>query len=350
MKVYKYTPHIKLFLESSALKLTPTFQLNDPFEAKITDSFIDNFEIEYKKIFKDNYKGVLPKIKKDLQDLNQYQGVISLSKKPLDILMLSHYASDHTGGILEFEVNALNDGYFNDTNLFDRDHDRTFKFGNVKYNDSRRYELNEDFNEYLSTEVYFDKYSAWKAEKEVRYVSDFRYSDYIIIPKSSLVNSYFEDIKKVSHLDMVSWQIEGDSFYYIFKSYDCDSGEERLYRSKKKKIRSIVGKIFGSNISSYEETSDNVNLKLKCSKSSFFGIDHAISWRTFTSKNCDFHPMIKVNRDALTGIYLGCRFNKDVLNESSLNLFPNLSKNVMQAELCGKEFKLNLSNIFEIRN
>ncbi|PSW67011.1 hypothetical protein C0W88_02255 [Photobacterium leiognathi subsp. mandapamensis] len=350
MKVYKYTPHIKLFLESSALKLTPTSQLNDPFEAKITDTFIDNFEISCKKIFKEKYKGIFPNIKKDLQDRSLYQGIISLSKKPLDILMLSHYASDHEGGILEFEVDSLNDGYLNETNLFNRNHDRAYKFGNVKYNDSRRYELNEDYNEYLSTDVYFDKYSAWKTEEEVRYVSDFRYSDYIIIPKNSLVNSYFEDIKKISSLEMVSWQIEGDSFYYIFKSYDCDSGEERLYRSKKKKIRSIVGKIFGGNISSYEETSDNVNLKLKCSKSSFFGIDQAMSWRTFTSKNCVFHPMIKVNRDALTGIYLGCKFNKDVLNESSLNLFPNLSKNIMQAELCGNNFRLNLSNIFETSN
>ncbi|ELB2967013.1 DUF2971 domain-containing protein [Vibrio parahaemolyticus] len=349
MKVYKYTPHIKLFLESSAMKLTPIIQLNDPFEAKLTDGFINNFDTECRRIFKDKYN-VFSKFKDDIQENSRYKGIVSLSRKPADIIMLSHYASNHVGGILEFEVDCISNNYCNSTSLFDRSNDKGYKFGKVKYKKSRRLELNDDFHEYLERGIYFEKYTGWSYEEEVRYMSDFRYSDYIVISKKSLVENYFESLSEQGFLNMMSWHIEGDSFYYVFESFDIDKCEDCLYRSKKKKIRSIIGKIFGNNIHSYEETGENVILKLKCNSHSYFAIDQAMSWHRFLARDYDFHPMIKVNREALTGVYLGCKFNTSEISESSISDFPNLCGNVMQAQLCGNDFKLNLVKAFEVCN
>lgn len=349
MKVYKYTPHIKLFLESSAMKLTPIIQLNDPFEAKLTDGFINNFDAECRRIFKDKYD-VFSKLKDDIQESSRYTGIVSLSRKPSDIIMLSHYASNHEGGILEFEVDCISNNYFNSTNLFDRTNDKGYKFGDIKYKKSRRIDLNDDFHEYLARGIYFEKYIGWDYEEEVRYMSDFRYSDYVSISKESLVKNYYESLSEYSSLDIISWHIEGDSFYYVFESFDSDKCEERLYRSKKKKIRSIIGRIFGNNIQSYKETSENVILKLKCNTHSYFAIDQAMSWRRFLERDYDFHPMIKVNREALTGVYLGCKFNTSEISASSISDFPNLGGNVMQAQLCGNDFKLNPVKAFEVCN
>ncbi|EKO3871376.1 DUF2971 domain-containing protein [Vibrio harveyi] len=349
MKVYKYTPHIKLFLETSAMKLTPIIQLNDPFEAKVTSGFINNFDAECRRIFKDKYD-VFSKLKDDIQENSIYKGVVSLSRKPFDIIMLSHYASNHEGGILEFEVDCISNNYCNSTNLFDRSNDNDYKFGEVKYKKSRRQELNDDFHEYLERDVYFEKYIDWRYEDEIRYISDFRYSDYIVISKKSLVGNHIKSISEGSFVDIVSWHIEGDCFYYVFELFDFDKREDRLYRSKKKKIRSIIGKIFRNNIHSYEETSENVILRLKCNTHTYFAIDQAVSWRSFLKRDYDFHPMIKVNREALTGVYLGCKFNTSEIVESSISTFPNLCGNVMQAQLCGNDFKLNLVKAFEVCN
>lgn len=276
MKVYKYTPHISLFLENSALKLTPTFQLNDPFEAKVTNSFASNFEIEFKKHIKGMSNEHVAKMMDGIKNKGRYKGIVSLSTKFLDILMLSHYASDHKGGILEFELDCMLDGYNNKTEIFQRSNNGAYNFGRVKYSKIRRSDLNEDFDKYLSSSVYFEKYLDWKYEEEVRYVSDFRNADYFIIPKNSLLKSYFENFKRNGTIDIVSWHIDGDSFYYTFEDFDWNSSKELLRRSKKKKVRSIVGKIFKNNILTYQETTEDIILGLKYSRNSYFAIDQAL--------------------------------------------------------------------------
>ena len=322
MKVYKYTPHIKLFLESSAMKLTPIIQLNDPFEAKLTDSFIDNFDALCRRVFKDKY-GFLSTLKDDIQEIGRYKGIVSLSRKPSDIIMLSHYASNHEGGILEFEVDPISNNYFNSTNLFDRSNDKDYRFGEIKYKESRRKDLKNEFHEYLLNGIYFEKYIGWSYEEEVRYMLDFRRSDYVIISKKSLVENNFKSLSKHDS-NIMSWHIEGDSFYFIMSS-GLDESEGRLYRSKKKKVRSIIGRIFGNHIRSYQETSENVILKLKCNTHKPFAILRGMAWQRFLEENYDFHPMIKVNREALTGVYLGCKFNTSEISASSISDFPNLS-------------------------
>ncbi|PKH03789.1 hypothetical protein CXF72_04225 [Psychromonas sp. MB-3u-54] len=248
MKVYKYTPHINQFIESSAMKLTPILQLNDPFEAKLTDGFINNLGIECKKIFKEKYDSIFPGFKDSIQESSRYKGIVSLSRKSSDIIMLSHYASNHEGGILEFEVSSLSDGSNNTTSLFDRLNKGSYNFGDVQYEKKRRLELSDDFDKYLSRDIFFEKYIEWEYEEEVRYASDFRNADSIIISKKSLVKNHFDELNENGDLNIVSWHIEDDCFYHIFESSDFDENEDRLYRSKKKKIRSIVGRIFRENI------------------------------------------------------------------------------------------------------
>jgi hypothetical protein len=40
MKIYKYTPHIDDFLKSSSLRVSPAYELNDPFEVVLSEKTI----------------------------------------------------------------------------------------------------------------------------------------------------------------------------------------------------------------------------------------------------------------------------------------------------------------------
>lgn len=328
------------------MKLTPTFHLNDPFEARLTDDFISNLGVEYKKLFKDKYDSIFPRFEETIQENSRYKGIVSFSRKACDIKMLSHYASDHAGGILEFEVENLSEGYNNVTSLFNTQDPVNYNFGDVKYDEARRVVISDDFDKYLSTDMFFEKFIDWDEEEEVRYTSDFRNADTIIISKESLVKNYFDELKEHGFFDLVSWHIDEDCFYYIYESFNYDENKNCFYRSKDKKIRSIIGKIFKENIHSYKEINENVILKLKCNTHSYFGIDQGMSWRRFLKRDYDFHPMIKVNPEALTGVFLGCKFNETDINDSIINKFPNLSGNIMKTKLCGNSFILKSTKLF----
>ena len=107
MKLYKYTPYINAFLESSALPLTPMWQLNDPFEAKLTDHFIDSFENSMRESRLDFSELLIAESVKNLKENGRYKGIVSFSKRRFDTLMMTHYGDEHRGGVLEFEVDDV---------------------------------------------------------------------------------------------------------------------------------------------------------------------------------------------------------------------------------------------------
>lgn len=343
MKIYKYTPHINSFLNSSALKLTPIRHLNDPFEAKVAREFLDNLKEHNKKIFKNHYDKIFKNFDKNIDELHSYEGVVSLSKKNLDILMLSHYASNHEGGILEFEINELDCHLYNenDTNLFTSVRDNYF-FGEVKYKKERQLDVTADIKKYLLSDIYFEKYSDWQHEEEIRYVSDFRFPNYIILPKYDLVKHCLEENNVLKAIGLHSWDIDGDYYYYYYPDHENDG---RIIKSKKYKIINIAKKLFSEDLAIYNETDSNIEIHFKEEIPKEPYSNYISSWRKLIQKGIIFHPMLNVNSDSLTGLYLGCKFNLNSIKKSTLSKFKNLNDNIVKATPCQNTFTLTLRNV-----
>ncbi|EAX0921097.1 hypothetical protein A4I67_23950, partial [Salmonella enterica subsp. enterica serovar Indiana] len=102
MKVYKYTPHISLFLKEPTLSLTPAIFLNDPFEAQLTKKYKDEVVTAYSKIFSEEKRERMAlRLRNDLDNNGDYSGIVSLTTKKGGLMMMSHYADNHRGGFLE---------------------------------------------------------------------------------------------------------------------------------------------------------------------------------------------------------------------------------------------------------
>jgi len=346
MKVYKYTPHINLFLKSSSLKLTPSFQLNDPFEAKLTDEYISNTKLEMDKLLKNNK--LTEGFAKNLSNNGKYKGIISLSMKKCDIKMLSHYAENHSGGILEFTIEDIGDGIDNKTSLFNG-RSKSYNFGSVEYLSERNKSGSLD-PDYFSKGFCFEKFIDWDEEEEVRYLSDFRDVDYLLIPKKELVEYYVENFQKRLNehcfdYELYDFQVENDEFRYIYKYCGFEEKKGKFFFSKPKKIRSIVGKIFGKNIKVYKETDSMIEILIKDSNKSYYPFDRAYCWDRLIETGCLFHPMLKVEPSKLTGLYLGSKFDFDTFDTALLDKFENLNRNVKSALISPNDFSHELIDV-----
>ncbi|HBC3592985.1 TPA: DUF2971 domain-containing protein [Vibrio parahaemolyticus] len=346
MKVYKYTPHINLFLNSSSLKLTPSFQLNDPFEAKFSDEYIRSVKDQMISVLGSDE--LVGHVDKNLENNGKYRGIISLSEIECDIKMLSHYAENHSGGILEFTIEDIDDGIDNIVSLFNG-RSKTYNFGFVRYLESRNKKASLTSKD-IFTGVCFEKYISWGEEKEVRYLSDFRNVDYVLIPKKELVELYFKDYRKKfsEHsfdMDVHDFQLDNDLFRFIYKSFDYEKNEDKYIIGKPKKIRSIVGKMFENNIQSYQESEVMIKLTIKNTMESYYPFHRAFSWDRLIDLGCPFHPMLKVNPSSLTGVYLGVNFDMESLDASLLTKFENLNGNIKSALISPNDFSHELVDV-----
>ncbi|MDQ7016325.1 MAG: hypothetical protein Q9N68_08110 [Gammaproteobacteria bacterium] len=110
---------------------------------------------------------------KSLRENGKHKGFISFSTSTENLIMLSHYSNDHKGGILEFTIDDIEDGYSNKTNLFKTTNDY-YNFGVIKYLIKRKHEAPENYQDHFKTGIMFEKFIEWEHEKEVRYLSYFR--------------------------------------------------------------------------------------------------------------------------------------------------------------------------------
>lgn len=344
MKVYKYTPHINLFLRSPSLKLTPFYQLNDPFEAKLTSEYISGCE----KLIMDTLKNdkYVRNLGKNLENHSEYYGVISLSENKCDIKMLSHYAENHSGGILEFTIEDIDDGFENKLSFFNGIN-KNYKFGHVKYVDKRNKEVSVSYD-YISTGVFFDKYISWKEEREVRYLSDFRDVDCILISKNDIVDAHFRECKKSDEKyffskELDSFYVDGEMYIFVYKHINSDDDVKYSF-DKPKEIRDIIYKIFNEHIQTYDEIGDMIKIVLKNEDRNL--IPPVFAWNRLIKLGCNFHPMLKIDPSALTGIYLGVRFDMESLDLDSLDKFENLNGNVKKASISPNDFSHELVDVY----
>lgn len=278
MKLYKYTPHIDFFLRDPLLKITPIYQLNDPFENALSDDALQKINEKLQKI--PNISPMTTKnIIETIKNNQLLSGVISLSRSKNNIALMAYYANDFRGGILEFDIKEK-DALM----LLERSND-SIKYGKIIYTKNRPIDFYIPSNLSAPEIILFQKCHKWRHENEFRFIGDYRQSNYISIINSSSSSSNL--IKKISNTKEIDGYIMG-----------------------------TLGK--------------NNNLDL----------DWLPFWNSLKKSNTDYHPLMKINPKFLTGVYLGCRYPKDKFPWNELKKFNNLNGRVFFLELSATSYEL----------
>nr|WP_321382150.1 DUF2971 domain-containing protein [uncultured Vibrio sp.] len=167
--LYKYLPLRESFFDNLLIRATSKLSLNDPFEVSggvnfwcqmfrgigsqakgLTD---DELQRRVYESFNSKYKDLDFGI-----SLYRQYGIISLTETRDNLLMWSHYAEEHKGMVIEFDITApFFSGQHSDGN------DLVGSVNRVLY---RKKRINELSNYYL--EPYFVKSDEWLYEKEHR--------------------------------------------------------------------------------------------------------------------------------------------------------------------------------------
>jgi hypothetical protein len=200
MKVYHFIreEHAESTLRNKHIKISELMELNDPFE------FL-GVELSDKKI-----RYALNKTK---EQLSEVRGILCFSRNWSNPVQWSHYASNHKGICLGFEI---------DDSLLSK----------VDYIESR-YELPQKFDESFMNKLLTSKFNHWVYEDEYRMFVDldplersnglyFKKFD-SSIKLTDIFIGYYSDIDKKKILETVGKSISPDSVVRVrpaFKSFN----------------------------------------------------------------------------------------------------------------------------------
>ncbi|MFQ3248154.1 MAG: hypothetical protein ACI9SP_004814 [Arenicella sp.] len=294
IKLYKYTPHIESFIERPMLRCTLASQLNDPFELRPSNELFEEFN---------NAKNSGPInifSEADLLLGFNYKGVISLSESKTNLLMWSHYANEHSGGVIEFSFDIkLENNQILQRGLFKNIADSQYIFNRVKYvferseiNSTTEYSKTARTSDLLPS-LGFCKADPWSYEKEHRFVCDTFNSDKALIITGEGVNR-MDILEILSRYDMNVLEGESEALAIDMKS---------------------VGHMKN------------------------FHLQHELN-----ESDCSLMHFYEVRPESVTGLYFGCssdlnRFN-DIADSDQLVKFVNLGDNVMRAKLSKRRYEL----------
>lgn len=166
-KLYKYIPYRKEFFQNYLLRASNRYALNDPFEVLPTNQYLAE-------IFQETLASYRTKTVKEVKALlnkrNQHNvnrvyiehfdtnGIISFTETNDNLLMWSHYADQHKGIVLEFNIKEP---------IFNGKHDNKSAYiGKVTPVMYRKERISHLGN--FLIEPYFHKSDEWIYEKEHR--------------------------------------------------------------------------------------------------------------------------------------------------------------------------------------
>lgn len=159
------------FLSYASIRLTPRQCLNDPFEILTPRNIKKKYN---NRIDSEKYQKYL-----------DFSGVISLTETKDNLLMWSHYAKEHTGVVVEFQINELEPySLFNMNPYLTEDR----FFSKVHYRKTRHYDDTDDLfsSENMSMHYFFSKSDEWIYEKEFRYILPFHAATHITYSPNKL--------------------------------------------------------------------------------------------------------------------------------------------------------------------
>jgi hypothetical protein len=184
--LFKYMAPRHNFFQNYLLRASNKFCLNDPFEVCPSVKFFSNliFNMKPKSLrLGSSEEEIASNISKSDEwstwsdggfDDFRENGFISLSETNDNLLMWAHYAKDHTGCVVEFDVTNR---FFNDT--YTSGDQLIGKINRVLYRKERL--LKHESN---ILEAYFYKSDEWSYEKEHRLLIPLHKFDHILCDKS----------------------------------------------------------------------------------------------------------------------------------------------------------------------
>lgn len=173
------------FLQLPLIRISNSACLNDPFEFQLTESSSSKVESVLREELKDDYSH------SEIMKRFWTHGVISLTESNDNLLMWSHYADEHKGMVVSFEIDEDDPFYFFG---IDGGFDNCY-FNRVSYRKLRPFsdEVTMDSLEDVRLHYMLTKSDEWIYEKEHRFVIPFHQADVILLDKN---NDLFESVLK----------------------------------------------------------------------------------------------------------------------------------------------------------
>jgi hypothetical protein len=175
--LFKYMPYRKEFFENFYLRCTPRSALNDPFELRPSDQYMNDHSWD---LLAQREMTLEAEVSKELLDFNSEflekafnkVGIVSFSETNDNLLMWSHYADNHQGIVVTFDTSH---------DFFNEDDSKSRHLGRIHYRKDRMkalpQKLENGFHMSDSTRIYFEKSDEWIYEKEHRLMSDLYAAD-----------------------------------------------------------------------------------------------------------------------------------------------------------------------------
>ncbi|MGJ0299329.1 DUF2971 domain-containing protein [Aliarcobacter cryaerophilus] len=216
MNIYKYFSLERgtNFLNLPLMRISTSNSLNDPFESEYARSDLKAIEEIYRKKYENHWQAYLKKF--------QDYGIISLTTNNNNLLMWSHYADEHKGIVIGFDINENNPSDFFYTPT-------TCRFEKVKYIQSRQFEciINENNLDEVKLHYSILKSNEWNYESEYRFILSYKDADILYLNKK---NSFFEETLKIlglninevknderyAYIDLIENKIEDDKLFMVW--------------------------------------------------------------------------------------------------------------------------------------
>ncbi|MGI2208816.1 DUF2971 domain-containing protein [Shewanella baltica] len=309
IKLYKYTPHIESFLNTLMLRATRTKDLNDPFELKpnqeLVESIVTNGAQSETALSLLGGRQGFAEFK-----LSYNKGVVALSECHDNLLMWSHYADEHRGGVIELTFDLENESHSRtlvQRGLFQNLADNNYQYGLVRYRKNRsidlsmisgrRYELWQQIVDQLG----FIKSKDWMYEEEHRFLIDMNYCNKTYVPD----NEY-------SRERMTLFDVSVESVSVGDKNYIVVPPEHILSKAAK-----------------HKECEPHFEM---------------LFLNGFTTRT-EYLQFVDIKPDCVTGLYLGAKMRNEqvesILSDTDrLSKFQNLKEDIYQAEIHSLNFDL----------
>lgn len=182
--LYKFFPARAEFFDNFLIRASTKFSLNDPFEAAPSSDFWADLCLHLKHDrFGKTREEIVQFISRQRPgsiwselgiSLYRENGIVSLTETKDNLLMWSHYASEHSGMVVEFDITH---DFF--TKKFAGEKGKIIgKVNRVLYRKERINNLGESL-----LEPYFHKSDEWSYEKEHRLLVSIDNADETLIPK-----------------------------------------------------------------------------------------------------------------------------------------------------------------------
>ncbi|MFQ1715350.1 DUF2971 domain-containing protein [Aeromonas veronii] len=255
--LYKYYSDLPLsYFDEPTLKLAQPKGLNDPFESKIQNGIIMSDSVIRKKLkqrkaFANDDKTNRTIIRNIFNLLNA-SGVISLSETQRNILMWAHYANEHKGLCIGYKQNPL------EISASQRrsNHEIYYKLHKVNYDTSRYDPINDELDNEsvirwvnsVAKKVLTTKSDEWIYEKEHRYIHPISDCDYILSKGNMTHNAFSRSIYNSHRLTKIvdKW---GETVKYSVKKKDIIT-EAYIFELQKRNNLTFLKKIPPQKISS----------------------------------------------------------------------------------------------------